>query len=131
MGQDQPVKALVVAFAGEPAAAVYVIHRLRPEALCFVLPEPAKTLVETEVQPNVEQMPKRWDWVTLPEPDDDVACHRLLGPLMSDVLRTWEVQPSELVVDLTGATPAIAGALTLVTLPWISPIVSLLPGSAG
>jgi CRISPR-associated protein (TIGR02710 family) len=131
MGQDQPVKALVVAFAGEPAAAGYVINRLRPEALCFVLPESAKTLVETEVQPKVEQMPKRWDWVTLPEADDYVACHRLLGHLLPDLLRTWEIQPGELVVDLTGATPAVSGALTLVTVPWTSRVVALVAAREG
>jgi CRISPR-associated protein (TIGR02710 family) len=131
MGQDQPVKALVVAFSGKTAAAVHVINRLRPEGLCFVLPEAAKPLVETELQPQVSPMPRRWDWVTLPESDNQVACHRLLGHSLTELLLTWEIQPGELVVDLTGATPAVSSALALVTLPWASRVISLVPASEG
>jgi CRISPR-associated protein (TIGR02710 family) len=40
-------------------------------------------------------------------------------------LRTWEIQPGELVVDLSGATAAMAGALTLAALPWTSRVVEL------
>ena len=65
MAQDQPIKALVVALVDDAAAAVYSINRLKPEALCFVLPEGSKSLVESAVQPNIEQMPKRWDWIVL------------------------------------------------------------------
>ena len=53
--------------AAEPDPAVYVINRLRPESLCFVLPESVKALVETDVQPRISQMPRRWDWVLLPD----------------------------------------------------------------
>ena len=52
MAQDQPVTVLVVALTEEVAAAVYSINRLRPDSLCFVLPEAAKALVETDVQPT-------------------------------------------------------------------------------
>ena len=59
MAQDQSVKALVMALVDEPAAAVYSINRLKPDALCFVLPEAGKALVESAVQPKIEQMPRR------------------------------------------------------------------------
>lgn len=131
MAQDQPVKALVVAFADDAAAAVYTINRLRPEALCFVLPDSARALVESSIQPKIEQMPKRWDWVTLSETNEFIGCHQTLGRALPDLLKTWEVQPGELVVDLTGATPALAGALTIVTLPFSSRTVSLVRGREG
>ena len=59
MAHEQPTKVLVVAFTGDAAAAVSVINRLQPEALCFVLPESAKDLVESAVQPHIEHMPRR------------------------------------------------------------------------
>ncbi len=65
MAHDQPVKALVIALTDHAAAAVYSINRLQPDALCFVLPEGAKSLVESEVQPKIEHLPRRWDWVIL------------------------------------------------------------------
>ena len=131
MAQDQPVKALVIALTTYAAAAVYSINRLQPDSLCFVLPEGAKALVESEVQPKIEHMPRRWDWVVLAETGEFVSCYRTLTQTLPDMLRTWEVQPGELVVDVTGATPAMAGALTLATLSLSSRIVSLVPAREG
>ena len=125
------MKALVVAFADNAAAAVYTINRLRPEALCFVLPDSAKALVESSIQPKIEQMPKRWDWITLSEVNEFISCHQTLARALPDLLQTWEIQPGELVVDLTGATPALAGALTLVTLPFSSRTASLVQAREG
>jgi CRISPR-associated protein (TIGR02710 family) len=131
MAQDQPVKALVIALTGHAAAAVYSINRLQPDSLCFVLPEGAKSLVESEVQPKIEHMPRRWDWVILAEAGEFVSCYQALARTLPEMLRIWGVQPGELVVDVTGATPAMAGALTLSTLSLSSRIVSLVPAREG
>jgi CRISPR-associated protein (TIGR02710 family) len=131
MGLDQPIKALVIALTEDAAAAVYSINRLKPDSLCFVLPEAGKALVESSVQPHIEQMPRRWDWIVLTEISEFAHCHQTLVRALPEMLKNWEVQPGELVVDLTGATPAMAGALTLATQPWSSRIVSLLPFREG
>ncbi len=131
MAQDQPVKALVIALTDHAAAAIYSINRLHPDSLCFVLPTGAKGLVESEVQPKIEQMPRRWDWVMLEEPDEFLHCYRVLAQALPEMLRTWDVQPGELVVDMTGATPAMASALTLATLSHSSRIVSLVSAREG
>ncbi|MEO8048556.1 MAG: TIGR02710 family CRISPR-associated CARF protein [Nitrospirota bacterium] len=131
MAHDQPVKALVIALTDRSEAAVYSINRLQPDALCFVLPEGAKSLVESEVQPKIEHLPRRWDWVILPEIGEFVGCYQKLARTLPEMLRTWEVHPGELVVDVTGATPAMAGALTLVTMSMSSRIVSLVPAPEG
>jgi len=131
MAHEQPTKVLLVAFTDDAAAAVYVINRLQPEALCFVLPESAKSQVESAVQPNIEHMPRRWDWVALADTIDVAACHHALAGALPDLLKTWDVHSGDLVLDLTGATPAMAGALTLVTLPISSRTVALLPWSEG
>src|SRR4026208_2266702 len=131
MAQDQPVKALVIALTGYAAAAVYSINRLQPDSLCFVLPEGAKALVESDVQPKIEHMPKRWDWVVLTETGDFGGCYQTIARTLPEMLRTWDVQPGELVVDVTGATPAMAGALTLATLSLSPPRVSLVGARGG
>ena len=127
MAQDQPIKALIVAVVENMAPAIYSINRLKPEALCFVLPEASKTLVESVVQPNIQQMPKRWDWVVTNEVGEFPACYQLLARSLPDLLRTWDVQYGELVLDISGATPAMAGALTLVAVPWTSRVVAMIP----
>jgi hypothetical protein len=131
MAQDQPIKALVIALTEDTAAAVYAINRLKPDALCFVLPEAGKASVESAVQPKVERMPRRWDWIVLAETGEFAGCYQTLARSLPDLLRTWEVQAGELVIDVTGATPAMAGALTIAALPWSSRIVSLVPAREG
>ena len=131
MAQDHPIKALVVAVVDDAAAAVYSINRLKPEALCFVLPEGSKALVESAVQPNIEQMPKRWDWLVTGEIHEFSSCYQVLARSLPDLLRTWDVQYGELVIDISGATPAMAGALTLAAVPWTSRVVALIPAQEG
>ncbi|UVT18943.1 MAG: TIGR02710 family CRISPR-associated protein [Nitrospira sp.] len=131
MAKDQPVKVLVIALVDDAMSAVYSINRLTPEALCFVLPEGSKALVESAVQPNIQQMPRRWDWIVLAETAEFPTSYQTLARSLPELLRTWEVQPGELVVDVSGATPAMAGALTVVALPWTSRLVELSPAREG
>src|SRR5262249_49935245 len=62
---------------------------------------------------------------------DFAACHQTLARTLPGMLHTWDVQPGELIVDVTGATPAMAGALTLATLSLSSRIVSLVAAREG
>ena len=131
MAQDQPIKSLVVTVVDDVASAIYSINRLKPEALCFVLPEASKVLVESAVQPKIQQMPKRWDWVVISEIGEFSACYQTLARSLPDLLRTWEVHYGELVVDISAATPAMASALTLVAVPWTSRVVAMIPAQVG
>jgi CRISPR-associated protein (TIGR02710 family) len=131
MAQDQPVAALVVALTGALAPAVYTINRLRPDSLCFVVPEAAKALVETDVQPRISQLPRRWDWVLLSDAEHFPSCYQTIARSLPAMLRTWEIDPGALVVDVTGATAAMAGALILAATPFTSRIVSLVDPKEG
>lgn len=125
MAQDQPIKTLVIALVDDAASAVYSINRLNPDTLCFVLPEGSKALVESDVQPKIQQMPRRWDWIVIAGATEFPSTYRTIVRTLPDLLRTWEIQPGELVVDLSGATAAMAGALMLAALPWTSRVVEL------
>lgn len=125
MAQDQPVAALVLALTHELAPAVYSINRLRPDSLCFVLPESAKALVETDVQARIDQMPRRWDWVLLSDAEHFPSCYQTIARSLPAMLRTWEIGTGALVVDVTGGTPAMVSALVLAATPYTSRIVSV------
>jgi len=125
MSVEGPVKALLIAVSDDAPAAVYSINRLKPEMLCFFVAESAKSLVETNVQPQIAQMPRRWDWVVTPDAHRFMACYQALSRTLPDLLRTWDVNPGELVVDLTGTTPAMAAALSLASLTSTSRVVAL------
>jgi len=132
MSADAPIKALLIAFSDDAPAAVYAINRLKPELLCFFVPESAKSLVEASVQPHIAQMPRRWDWVVTPDAQRFMACYQALAKTLPGLMRTWEVQAGELVVDLTGATPAMAAAMALGSLAHTSRVIALSQsGSAG
>ena len=131
MAQDQPIKALVIALVDDAASAVYSINRLNPDTLCFVLPEGSKALVESDVQPKIQQMPRRWDWIVMADATEFPSTYQTIARSLPDLLRTWEIQSGELVVDLSGATAAMAGALTLVALPWASRVVELVQAREG
>ena len=125
MPPDTPVKALIIAFTDAPALAAYVINRLQPELLCFFVPESAKAPVEETVQPLVQQMPKRWDWVVTPDAADVIACHQALSRTIQDLFQIWDVHMGDVVVDLTGATSAMGAALVSASQPWTSRVISL------
>lgn len=125
MAHEQPVQALVVALTEHVDSAVYVINRLQPDALCFVLPEAAKSLAETDIQAKITPMPRRWDWIVLPDADSFPSCYETIARSLPVMLRKWDIEAGRLVVDLTGATRAMAGALTLVAMPYASRVVSI------
>jgi CRISPR-associated protein (TIGR02710 family) len=130
MSAESPVKALLLAVTDDAPAAAYTINRLTPELLCFFVPEPAKALVESAVQPMIAKMPRRWDWLVTPDPARFMACYRTLARGLPEMLRAWEVHGGELVLDLTGATPAMAAAMALAGLPATSRVVMLGPAAA-
>jgi len=131
MAQEQPVAALVIALTDNLPAAVYSINRLRPDSLCFVLPESSKASVETDIQPKISQMPRRWDWVLLPDRDSFPSCYETIARALPGLLGNWTVEPGTLVLDLSGATPAMAGALTVVAMRYTSRVVSLVGSTGG
>ncbi len=131
MAAEGPVKALLIAVTDDAPAAVYAINRLKPESLCLFVPESAKSLVETAIQPKIVQMPRRWDWIVAQDPRRFMACYQALARALPDLLRVWAVHPGELVTDLTGATPAMAAALSLAGMPYASRVVTMLRPAAG
>jgi CRISPR-associated protein (TIGR02710 family) len=131
MATDSPIKALLIAITDHAPAAVYTVNRLKPEMLCFFAPESAKALVESAVQPKVETMPRKWDWIVTPDATRFMTSYQAAARALPDMMRTWDVQAGELVVDLTGATPAMAAALALAALPFTARIVTIGQAAAG
>ena len=122
---DGPVKALLIAMAQDPAPAVYSLQRLIPEQLCFFLPQSSTSLVEENVHPQLSTMPKKWDWIVVPNSESFAQSHRALMESLPKLLRTWEINPGELVIDLTLATPMMAAAMVLVGLPYSAKVVAM------
>lgn len=125
MSSDSPIKALLIAVSDDAPAAVFSIKRLQPELLCFFVPESAKGLIDSAIQPQLVKLPRRWDSIVTPDPHDFMASYQALVRALPDLLRTWEVQAGELVMDLTGTTPAMAAAIALSGVNYTSRIVTI------
>jgi CRISPR-associated protein (TIGR02710 family) len=130
MAIDSSTKALLIAVTDDASAAVYSINRLKPELLCFFVPESVKSLIEASIQPHIAQMPKRWDWVVTTDASRLMSSYQALARTLPELLQTWDVKSGELVMDLTGATPAMTGAMTLAATPYCSRIVTLCSSEA-
>ncbi|MGH7255071.1 MAG: TIGR02710 family CRISPR-associated CARF protein [Nitrospirales bacterium] len=129
MSGESPVKALLIAFSDDAPAAVYVINRLQPDLLCFFVPASAKPRIDQDIQPKLAKLPRRWDAVVTTDPQDFMASFQALARTLPDLLRTWEVQAGELIMDLTGATSAMAAAMMVGGMPFSSRVLML--GQAG
>jgi CRISPR-associated protein (TIGR02710 family) len=125
MGIDSSTKALLIAVTDDAAAAVYSINRLKPELLCFFVPESVKALIETAVQPHIVQMPRLWDWVVTTDASRLMSSYQALARSLPDLLQTWDVKSGELVMDLSGATSAMTGAMALAATPYCSRVITI------
>jgi len=103
---DHHIKALLLALGDDPALAIACINHLFPELLCFFLPESQKDTIESLVQPQITKMPQRWDWILTTDPESFVQSHQAITKNLPNILKTWGVQPGELVMDFSTATPA-------------------------
>lgn len=131
MSADAPIKALLCAMVEDTAAATATITRLKPDLLCLFGPAASAPLFEQQVQPQVAQMPRRWDWVVTPDPRDFMASYRAVGTTVPALLETWEVGLGELVLSLGDATPAMAGAMLLAGLGKTSRVTQWLDAPSG
>src|SRR5436309_34900 len=124
---ETTTKALLIAVHADPAPCVATINRLNPEHLCFFIPEELRPKIETDIQPNLAKLPKKWDWILTPDPHGFGVCYKALNQPLADLLKVWGLQPGELTVDLSRATSAMAAATGLATLAHSSQFITLKP----
>ncbi len=125
MSGDYQTKALLIAVSADPAPVQACINRLVPEFLCFVVSESLKASIEADIQPAITIMPQRWNWILTEESERFAAIHQTLTNGLPDTLKAWDLEPGELVVDFSMATPAMAAAMALASRPWTSQVVGL------
>ena len=88
-------------------------------------PESSTSLVESEVQPHLSKMPQKWDWIVTPNPESFADSHQALADSLPKILKAWNVLPGELIIDITMATPAMAGAMALAGFPFTTKVMRL------
>lgn len=114
MPPQETAKALLIALGEDPQKAILIINQYRPEYLLFFGTEQVKNLIQETIQPAIQQMPKRWDCVVASDVQSFPDCYRALAKTLPELLRNWQIQPGELVVDYTAGTQSMVMAMTLV-----------------
>lgn len=130
MSAEGPVKALLIAVTDNPRPVIDCLQRLTPELLCFVLPEPRQPSLDSDIQPHLSTMPRRWDAIAISDPWSFSAAYTTLADRLPPLLRTWDVAAGELAIDITCATPAMAAAMSLIATPYTGRI-GIWRGTAG
>ena len=81
-------------------------------------PNRRKGSIESDVQPTITKMPQRWDWILTDDSGSFTTAHHTVTQRLHDTLKTWGLQPGDLVVDFSSADPAMAAAMALASRPW-------------
>jgi len=113
MPQQENTKALLITLGDDAQRGIFTINHYRPEYLLFFTTEQTRSLIESVIQPGIQQMPKRWDCVVTPNAASVSDCYQVLAKQLSALLHNWQVQPGELVVDYTAGTQSMVMALAL------------------
>jgi CRISPR-associated protein (TIGR02710 family) len=125
-----PAKALLIAFTADSSSVLSSINCLTPDHLCFFLPEEQKHIIESDVQPNIVKMPRRWDWILTEDPENFTVSHQALAGQFPDLVKAWGVHPGELACDISDATPGMAAAMSFVCRPMVSRMVMVAKGKS-
>jgi CRISPR-associated protein (TIGR02710 family) len=117
---QQAVKVLLVCVGGSLEPIIFSINKLRPDCLCFFATEADKGIVDQEIIPKIEQPPRQWDQIITPDSDDLLKCCQVLLKDLQAILKRWEADPSQVVVDYTGGSKTMSAALILCTVDYSS-----------
>lgn len=116
MGAETTLRGLVIVVWGDFDGAADLICRATPEFLCFFGPAAIQKEVEARVQARVEKMPKKWDWIEVPESGELNATCRTIQDRLPALLRAWSLDPHDLWVDPSdGEGESLLGLVLAVT----------------
>ncbi len=115
MTSDATLRGLLLSIDHDLVSAADLIIRAQPEFLCFFGPAALKKDVEVQVQSRIEKMPKKWDWIEVPEAGDINAACRRVNDHLSALLRAWSIDAHELWVEFSDGSGEPVLGLVLAT----------------
>lgn len=109
-------KAILISLGGTSAPLIYSLNLQRPDYICFFVSEESKESIDKDILPNLDFKPKHHDWIVTTSAESLSECFRTISRELPRILRRWQVDPKELIVDYTGGTKTMSVALALVTI---------------
>ena len=114
------LKALVISVGDHVDTVTATINRLQPECLCFFSSEETRPRIDTEIIPKIERPPKQWDQIVTPDADNLLKSCRVLIKGLPVIVKRWEAEPSQVIVDYTDGAKTLSTALVLCAIQYSS-----------
>jgi len=115
MSNDR-VKAILVSLGGTPAPIIFSLNHQKPDYICFFVSQESKGSIEKDILCNLDFNPRHHEWIVTPSAESLSECYKAIVQQLPQILKKWEVDPRELIVDYTGGTKTMSVALALATI---------------
>ncbi len=109
-------KAILVSLGGTPAPLIFSLNHQKPDYICFFVSEESKNSIDRNILPGLSFKLRHHDWIVSPSSESLSECFKVISQQLPNILKKWEVDPRDLVVDYTGGTKTMSVALALATI---------------
>ena len=113
-------KAILISLGGTPAPLIYSLNHQKPDYICFFVSEESKSSIDRDILPRLDFKPKNHDWIVTPSAEILSECFRVISQELPRILKKWQVDLKDLIVDYTGGTKTMSVALALATIQFAS-----------
>lgn len=109
-------KAMIISLGGTPAPLIFSLNHQKPDYICFFVSEESKNSIDRNILPGLSFKLRHHDWIVSPSSESLSECFKVISQQLPNILKKWEVDPRDLVVDYTGGTKTMSVALALATI---------------
>jgi CRISPR-associated protein (TIGR02710 family) len=113
-------KFMLISVGGSSKPVVVSLNHQKPDYICFFVSEETKKIPQTEILPNLTFTPKHWDFLVTPAAEGLSESYRTISEELPRILKKWNINPSDIIVDYTGGTKNMSAALVLATIEYTS-----------
>lgn len=110
------MKAMIISVGGTPAPIIFSLNHQRPDYICFFVSEESRSIIERDILPGLGFKPRHHYWIITPSAENLSECYRVISKELPQILKKWEVDPKDFIVDYTGGTKTMSVALALATI---------------
>lgn len=108
-------KAMLISVGSSLSPIIHTLNKTAPPYIIFFASPETRNFI-TSILKSLEFEPRGIDQIISSSAEVLGECYRSLRIELPEKLRTWDIQPSELLVDYTGGTKTMSAAVVLATI---------------